>query len=133
MSKSVHSSPSSSPETSAPSASKAPSAPASISSSTSTTKTTPSSATATPSKASSAPTPITTPTTASSTSAPWGRCSLGLGQEPLHGQQPEGVNVEFLPGAIASGNDALGHLDGEVHIIDRSQDLLHLAYLGLVF
>eukprot|EP00983_Pelagomonas_calceolata_P012742 407633-Pelagomonas_calceolata.AAC.1 len=48
------------------------------------------------------------------TSAPWGRCSLGLGQEPLHGQQPEGVNVEFLPGAIASGNDALGHLDGEV-------------------
>ncbi len=81
-----------------------------------------------PAPASTAP---TTPTPPSATAAAPLR-PLRLGQKALQRQQLLGVDEEFIARRIRRGHHALGHLDGEVHRVDRPKHLLHLSHLGLV-
>ncbi len=69
---------------------------------------------------------------AAATAAATAAAAALLRQEALHGQKLVGRDVELVPFGVRGGDDALRHLDREHRGVDRAEDLLHLAHLGLV-
>lgn len=59
----------------------------------------------------------------------WG---LGLGQELLEREELVAANVDLVASLKAGGVDAVAGLDGEVDLVQRAEDLVDLADLGLV-
>lgn len=55
-----------------------------------------------------------------------------LGKEPLQRQQLVGSNEKLVALLERLGLDALAGLDGEEHLVQRPENLVHLAHLGLV-
>ena len=54
---------------------------------------------------------------------------LGLGQESLNGQQLVSCNVHLVLRLEAARLHSRVHLDGEVDLVDRAEDLVDLADL----
>ena len=55
-----------------------------------------------------------------------------LRQEALQRQQLLGVDVQFVTRLEGRAGDAVGALDAEVDLLDRAEDLVHLADVRLV-
>ena len=58
--------------------------------------------------------------------------NLRLGKEALDGEELVAADVDLVTLIEAARDHALLHLDGEVHLVDRPEDLVDLADDGLV-
>ena len=58
--------------------------------------------------------------------------NLGLGQEPLDGEELLSGDVDLVALLEGARDHALAHLDGEVNLVDRAKDLIHTANDRLV-
>ena len=56
----------------------------------------------------------------------------GLGQKSFQWKQLVWTNVELVSLLERIGLDSLGGFDGEKHLVERTQDLVHLAHLAFV-